>query len=275
MTIHGDADRGRIEAWEGCPPATWQRRWDVPELHLYGAIGSTNDIARARAEDGAPTGTIVLADEQVAGRGRRGRGWIADPGQAILMSCIFRLDGNGTPDTAPLRVGLATATAIENATGLRCQIKWPNDLLADGRKLGGILCESGTAAGKGWLVAGTGINVHQRHDDFPPDIRDHATSVAAAAGFDVDRAELTGRIIAALKDIADIVATPLDPGALATIQERDALHGRAIAVDGRPAGTGHGIAGDGSLLVRDHHGTVRTLRSGTIRIIEPTQTGTP
>lgn len=275
MTTDRTPDHAPVEAWEGCTSATWQRRWGLPELHVYGAIGSTNDIARVRADDGALTGTIILADEQVAGRGRRGRGWVADPGQAILLSCIYRLDGRGTVDAAPLRVGLAAAIAIEGATGLRCRVKWPNDLLVDGRKLGGILCEAGTTAGKGWLVAGIGINVHQQHDDFPADIRDHATSVAAAAGFDVDRAELAGRLVAALLGIADAMATPLDTGALAALQERDALRGHAIAVDGRPAGTAHGFAAHGDLLVRGHDGQIRTVRSGTVRIIDPTETQTP
>lgn len=257
------------ETWEGCATATWQARWQLPELLIYSTIESTNDAARERAEAGAPACAVVLTDHQTAGRGRRGRGWHADPGQALLLSMVYALHGESAPGAAPLRVGLAVARAVEAASGVQCSLKWPNDVLAGGRKIAGVLCEAGTTAGKGWLVAGVGLNVHQRPMDFPAGIRDHATSVAAAAGFAVDRAQLGGHLVAAMTTIADQVGHSLEPETLDQITRRNALAGRRITVNGSDVGCVEGIAPGGGLVVRSHDGSRRTLHTGTIQTLEP------
>ncbi|MEJ2679178.1 MAG: hypothetical protein P8174_08905 [Gemmatimonadota bacterium] len=98
-----------LYAWQGVGVQEWQSRWGVPELHVFRTITSTNDYAARRAHDGAPAGTLVLAEHQSAGRGRRGRAWLAPPGTALLLSMVYRLpaDKGGVPGAAPLRVGLA------------------------------------------------------------------------------------------------------------------------------------------------------------------------
>lgn len=145
-------------------------------LVALGAVGSTNDEARALAVAGAPDRTFVWAREQTAGRGRRGAGWTSPPGN-LYVSAILR------PAVPPARamqlsfvVAVAMAEAIERACGLSLRLKWPNDLLLDGRKTAGILLESSGAGGAlEWLVAGTGVNLASH-----PEALATATNLAAA-----------------------------------------------------------------------------------------------
>jgi BirA family biotin operon repressor/biotin-[acetyl-CoA-carboxylase] ligase len=112
----------------------------MPELLRFRAVHSTMDVLHDLAAEGAEAGTVVVADEQTGGRGSRGRGWRSPPG-GLWLSALYRPGLAAGTELLSLRVGLAVAQAVEAlATGLRVSIKWPNDLLLDGRKLGGILC---------------------------------------------------------------------------------------------------------------------------------------
>jgi BirA family transcriptional regulator, biotin operon repressor / biotin---[acetyl-CoA-carboxylase] ligase len=135
----------------------------TPRLHLR-ATDSTNERARALAAAGAPHGTLVTAGEQRAGRGRQGRTWTAPPGRALLMSLVLR-------DWQPL-LPLAAAVAVADVAGPAAAIKWPNDVLLDGRKVAGILVE--TRAQDGWAVLGIGVNVAVRIADLPGELRERA-----------------------------------------------------------------------------------------------------
>lgn len=256
--------------WEGAPVDHWRRRWGVPALHLYRRAGSTNDIARRLAEAGAPAGTVVLADEQTAGRGRGGRRWYAPPGAALLLSIVLRprlpAGGEAAPGAIPLRVGLAVARAVERVAGVRTVIKWPNDLLIEGRgKLAGILCEGAiTASGKTHVVAGIGINVGQSAGDFPPEVRPLATSLRLVAG-EISRPELAGAIISHVLALTRRAGEPLEPELLEELAERDLLRGRRVAIDGEPRGIACGIAAEGALLVREAEGRVARVYTGTVR----------
>jgi BirA family transcriptional regulator, biotin operon repressor / biotin---[acetyl-CoA-carboxylase] ligase len=166
------------------------------EVHYHDQVESTNDILRELAEQGSPEGTLVIADEQVKGRGRMGRVWIAPPGTSLLMSILFR------PTLAPIEAhrlvmvaGLAAAEASESVAGVRVDVKWPNDLQISGKKLAGILPESVIEGSLlKWVIIGMGMNVNQ---GFPPDdpLAHQATSLAAAVGQPVDRLALLGRIM--------------------------------------------------------------------------------
>jgi BirA family biotin operon repressor/biotin-[acetyl-CoA-carboxylase] ligase len=173
----------------------------APHRH-FRRVDSTNARARELAEAGAPHGTVVTADEQTAGRGRQGRTWIAPPGKALLYSAILRPLGNehhplrplGERHLLPLSVPLAVCEVAEElAPGIECQIKWPNDIWIDGRKLAGILIEArtpgqdsastrrldrgSTQPRDGWAVIGVGLNLTITPDEFPPDLRDTAISI--------------------------------------------------------------------------------------------------
>ena len=134
------------------------------QIHYAPQVGSTNDIAKELAAQGAPEGALVITDEQTEGRGRMGRRWLAPPNTSLLMSLIFRPDL--PPDEANrlvMTVGLAAAEAIEAQTELTVNVKWPNDLLISGAKVAGILAESGLIADQlDYVVVGAGINVNIR-----------------------------------------------------------------------------------------------------------------
>lgn len=258
--------------WEGRSTEEWRALWQIPALHLFERIGSTNDAARRLAESGAESGTVVIAEQQVAGRGRGGRGWVSNPEASLAISIVIRsagpLAGNPAITILPLRVGLAVARAIDGLSGARADIKWPNDVQLDGRKVSGILCEGAFGPDGGYVVAGIGVNVAQRDDQWPPELRCRAVSVHAATGASVWRPALAGAIIAEVLAAIRRGGPRLDSGELAELHDRDALHGRTVRVDGSIVGVACGIAEDGSLCVRDPNGALVTVRSGTVRVAE-------
>ncbi|HET7229855.1 MAG TPA: biotin--[acetyl-CoA-carboxylase] ligase [Longimicrobium sp.] len=256
--------------WEGATAGDLAARWGVPAVHLFSSAGSTNDVARVLAEGGAPAGTVVLADEQTAGRGRGGKGWSSPAGLGVWMSVVLRPALLAAPGLLPILVGLAAADALDAfARPARVAIKWPNDLQLAGRKLAGILCEGSWDAGRpGHVVAGIGINVLHSIDDFPPEVRDTATSLRIAAGWMPPRADVAGAVAGAiLRRVANPPAE-LSGALLDALRGRDALLGRPVRVTGAEAvtGTAMGITPAGALLVRTEAGALRSIRSGTVRL---------
>lgn len=145
------------------------------------SVDSTNLEALRWAEEGAPEGALVVAGQQTRGRGRWGRSWLSEPGSALMFSVILRpalpLGKAGLLTTA---AGIACAEAIEDLTGLGARLKWPNDVLVEGRKLAGILVESKVSGGRfDVCVVGMGVNLHWRERDIPDEIRTRATSLRA------------------------------------------------------------------------------------------------
>lgn len=260
------------ERWEGATAAELARRWGLPAVHLFSRAGSTNDVARALAEAGAPAGTAVLADEQTAGRGRGGKGWSSPPGLGVWLSVVLRPESLAAPGLLPILVGLAAADALDPLVRpARVAIKWPNDLHLAGRKLAGILCEgSWDGARPGYVVAGIGINVLHSIDDFPTELRGTATSLRITAGWSPPRADVAGAVAGAL--LRRLAQPPAELGGalLEALRARDALLGRPVRVTGAEAfaGTAMGITPAGALLVRTEAGALRTVRSGTVRLAE-------
>ena len=148
------------------PPFGW------PHRHLR-VTGSTNERARELAIQGAPAGTVVTAEEQTSGRGRRGRTWAAPPGKALLYSAILRPLGTEHA-LLPLAVPLAVCEAVEAMASLECLVKWPNDVWIEERKVAGVLLE---ARPPDWAVIGIGLNLAVEPAEFPSDLRWPATSV--------------------------------------------------------------------------------------------------
>ena len=219
----------------------------LPRLHLR-ATTSTNDRARSLAAAGAPHGTIVTAGEQSAGRGRQGRTWAAPPGRALLLSLLLR----SYDPLLPLRAGLAVADLAGDAA----RVKWPNDVLVDGRKLAGVLVEA--RPDDGWAVLGIGVNVAIELEELPPEVG----ARAATLGRPPEALEAT------LGELLDHLARRLaEPPAdcLAALRARDALRDRPIRWTGGE-GTGAGIDDSGALLVRLADGSVRTLEAGEVHL---------
>ncbi len=151
--------------------------WGYPRRWLA-ETGSTNDAAREWALAGAPAGAVVTANRQTRGRGRRARSWKSPPGAGLYASFILRPDWPAVraPDLAIL-TGMAAFQALEKAGVRNLRVKWPNDLLAGGRKIGGVLVEPRLAAGRiEFAVAGIGLNAGQAPGDFSPELQDAATS---------------------------------------------------------------------------------------------------
>ena len=279
----------RLDAWEGRPIEEWRRHWRIPAVAAFAEAGSTNDIARSLAEQGAPAGQLVMTEHQTAGRGRMRRLWTDSPGRSLLLSFILRPAPvqHAAPGTAPLRVGLAIAAALHDAAGIEARIKWPNDVVVDGRKMAGILCEATSAGGETVIIAGIGINVLQRAEDWPDELRDHAVSVTQVAGsMTQGRAAVLSAVVAAMRPLFFRPMTPLDDAELLAFRRLDALHSRDVSVTGAAGGVSAssglsagqaddarapvrgivtGIAPDGALLL-DADGHMQRIATGTVRV---------
>ncbi len=263
----------RAARWEGVEVGSLAASWDVPEVHAYACVGSTNDLARSLAEEGCATGTCVIADEQTAGRGRAERRWSSPAGLGVWMSLVLRPLGLRDPGVLPLVVGVAVARALDAfARPAVPQIKWPNDVLLAGRKVGGILCEgSWDGNSPRFVVVGIGLNVLHSPEDFPDGIRDLATSLRIASGWAPPREEIAGAVARAVMEAGR--EPVLDSSLLEELARRDSLRGREVIVrepSGRELhGTAAGVAPDGSLLLRTPAGVLRHIRTGSVRRIVP------
>lgn len=233
-------------------------------LTLREQTASTNDVARRIAAEGAPHGATVVADTQTAGRGRAGRRWHSPPGSNLYLSSVLRL---ALPPEAiaplALAVGLAVARASDELVGTgRAAVKWPNDVYLGERKLAGVLVEATTRAGGDTvLIAGVGVNVNAR--DFPDDFAVPATSLALAAGRDVDRNEAAAVLLHHLGDVVAAYAAAGVTSVVADLRERDFLHSRRVRVEG-VVGEANGIDDAGRLVVRDDHGIHHFVLSGDV-----------
>ncbi len=169
--------------------------WAGQELFCFDEIDSTNTKAKELAEQGYPSGTLVVADRQIAGRGRRGRSWDSPAGIGIFMTLLLKPDIN--PNNASmltLVTALATAQAISDVTGAEAKIKWPNDIVINGKKVCGILTEMSAQFDYiNHIVIGIGINVH--NESFPEEIQETASSLLLESGKRIHRADLIARFL--------------------------------------------------------------------------------
>lgn len=171
------------------------------DMHIHDEVLSTNTMALALVDSGANHGTIVLAEQQTAGRGRWGRSWFSPPKKNLYCSVILKeVYPKDRLSWIPLITGLAITQAIEELANLRPSLKWPNDILVGDRKLGGVLCES-TPQGtrRRAIVVGFGINVNSRIEEFPEDLHLSSTTLAAETGRLYDRNHLAARILSNLE----------------------------------------------------------------------------
>jgi BirA family biotin operon repressor/biotin-[acetyl-CoA-carboxylase] ligase len=242
------------------------------ELCCYEQIGSTNDRAKELAEEGAEHGTVVVAESQTAGRGRRGRAWVSPPGRNLYFSVVLR------PELRPaeaseltLVASLAVCDALRHA-GVDAGIKWPNDLLASGKKIAGILTELAAEPDRvHWVVVGVGVNVNARVEDFPEELRSEATSVLLERGTPAPRALFTAACLTALEGWVDRHADEGFEAVRAAWRERSVTLGREVLVrmDGRELrGVAEDIDEQGALVVRGPGGPERVL-AGDVVLLRP------
>jgi BirA family biotin operon repressor/biotin-[acetyl-CoA-carboxylase] ligase len=230
----------------------------APAVLRLGSVTSTQDVALDLAARGAPDRSVVVADHQTAGRGRRGRTWEAEPGASLLVSIVVRTP---LPLAARPRLSfaaaLAVADALRDAAGLAPRLRWPNDVLVGGQKIAGILLE---AREGGVVVVGIGVNVRQRA--FPPGLRERATSVALAGGRDAPADLLLAALLAAFDRWRDRLEGGDFAGLRAAWLARADTIGREVRVEGR-AGVAVGLDEDGALLVREG-GAVHRVTAGAL-----------
>ena len=229
-----------------------------PRVH-HRCTDSTNERGKELAAAGAPHGTVVTADEQTAGRGRQGRTWTAAPGDALLVSLVLR-DLEERHALLPLAAAVAVSAACEATAGVRCAIKWPNDVWIERRKVSGILIEGRPQ--EGWAVLGVGINVATRR--FPPELDEIATSLELSAAGDVpSREEVLEAFLAAFEHLLGSASDTV----LSAWRERDALLGAEVAWDGG-LGTAAGITDAGALRVETASG-IAELDAGEVHLKRP------
>lgn len=231
-------------------------------VEVYDVVTSTNDFVLERAAQGAGAGLAVLGEHQTAGRGRRGRSFDSRPGLGVWSTTLLpEPQDRSTAPRLSLLVAIAVARAVEECTGLRPGVKWPNDVRLRGKKICGVLVEGRTAGKRLPLVAGVGLNVHHAPADFPPELRSVASSLQEEAGRSVSRGEVFARLLSHLEELLERDrAGEVD---LAEIYAPyDDLCGRPIEIDGtqgRREGTARGVSADGALLLE-------TPSCGTVEI---------
>ncbi len=249
---------------ESCP---WQ-----DSLLWFDTIDSTNTAAKKLAQQGAPQGTVLIADHQTGGRGRRGRSFHSPAGSGIYMSVILR------PGCSPSRLmhltcaaAVAMCDAVEEAAGFRPGIKWTNDLVFGKRKLGGILTELGlTPQGSvDYAIIGIGINCCQSEADFPEEIRGIAGSLSSVAGTAVSRAKVAAAMVESLHDMSKKLLTGKED--MLNRYRRDCITiGKEISLVRADGSVRHGTTLDideaGALIVRFSDSSIETVNSGEVSV---------
>jgi BirA family transcriptional regulator, biotin operon repressor / biotin---[acetyl-CoA-carboxylase] ligase len=218
----------------------------TPRVH-FRMVDSTNERARELAQRGAPHGTLVTAAEQSVGRGRQGRTWSAPAGRSLLCSIVVR----DPPRLLPLAAGVAVADVV----GDGARVKWPNDVLLDGRKVAGILVEGRPQ--EGWAVVGVGLNVAVRELDLPPELRQRAGTLGRSP-------EDIEPVLGELLERLDVWIAASPDAVLEAVRARDALLGKPVRWAGG-RGEGAGIDGEGRLVVATASGPV-ALEAGEVHL---------
>jgi len=236
----------RAETYDGEGVDALARRLALPQVVAFDAIPSTMDIASELAADGAPAGTLVIANQQVRGRGRGGRSWTSRSGAGVWCTMLERVTATGGLEVLSLRVGLRVARALDPLAPAAVGLKWPNDLYLQGGKLGGILVETRWRGSRPeWTAIGLGINV-----------REAVHPGASSLGPDVARLAVLDAVVPAIRAAA-AAAGRLTARELAEFAARDVAAGRTCRepVDGVVAG----VDEDGALRVETGSGTRRFL----------------
>lgn len=244
--------------------------WAGRELRFWESIGSTNVQAKLEAENGAPHGTLIVADMQTAGRGRRGRNWDSPAGTNIYFTLLLR------PQLPPQKASMLTlvmATAVARAirleTGLEAGIKWPNDIVLHGKKVCGILTEMSAEPDYiHYVVIGTGINVGEQ--EFPPELSDKAASLNVELGGRVDRSALTARVMECFEEDYEVFTATEDLSGLSEQYQKLLvnLDEQVCVLDpkGEYRGIARGITPSGELLVECPDGKIKEVYAGEVSV---------
>ncbi len=261
----------RVKTWFGVSAGALQARWSREQVFLYGEVDSTNTVARDLVAEGAAPGTIVLSRGQSAGRGRGARTFHSPRDGGVYLTMIFKPEGVWTASPVTVLAGLGVATELERACpGLRPGLKWPNDLMARDRKLGGILAETvGGPDGSDRLVIGVGINLTT--EELPEELAGRVVGVGECCD-DVEPADVADAVVRGLERWLRAPPEALSETMLSELDRLDRLKNRRLAlteVEGAPiVGRAAGLAPDGALLFRPDRGPLRRVMAGSVEILE-------
>lgn len=237
-------------------------------VHHFSTIHSTNTHGVEEAHRGAEAGTVYIADEQTAGRGRGGHTWHSKIGDGLYLSALLRPRLSSQESLKiSLAAGIAAQTAIEIVTGVRIDIRWPNDLMLNGRKLGGILTESSLANDGTLRFAVTGIGINLNQSAMPPEIENISTSLRIATGKEFSREDLAVQLLRAFSE--EIQLLEQDQEAILSTFERASTwaFGKCVTVaeEGGYTGITDGLSATGLLRILCDDGTIREVRHGGVR----------
>jgi BirA family biotin operon repressor/biotin-[acetyl-CoA-carboxylase] ligase len=229
-------------------------------LYLHQELSSTNSEALALAQAGAAHGTVVVAESQSAGKGRRARAWHSPPGANIYCSIVVRVIAQERAlaewlSWVPLTSALAVAEAVKVVASISLSLKWPNDLLLDDRKVGGILCESSHVSAKAPIVViGIGLNVNMPHESFPEELRPIATSLFEVSRRPIDRNRLVAHLLFELEQGLDELRAHGSERLRQVYTARCQTLGKPVRAllggDQELLGTAESISPDGALQLR-------------------------
>ncbi len=243
-------------------------------IYYHEQTGSTNDDARRLAEAGAPSGALVVAASQTAGRGRGGRAWRSAPGASLALSVILRPEAvpANPPGGFTMLGGVAAAEAIEAVTGLPAELKWPNDVLLRRRKVCGVLAETAWIGDRlAYAVLGIGVNVRRGSEPAPEAALFPATSLEAEAGRTIRRLDVLVELVHRLEAWANPLSRPLSRATslIAAWEARLAFQGEPVWVDtpqGRLEGLVAGVTPEGGLLLRLPDGATTRVMTGDVHL---------
>ena len=238
-------------------------------IQSYDQVGSTNDLALQCGIDGAEEGTLILAESQTQGRGRHGRKWLAPPGSSILASVILRHRLRADQVGLPNLIGaVSIATAIDELTDLSARMKWPNDVLIQGKKVSGVLTElEYDRHRQPFFVMGFGINVNTTRTDLPEELRVSATSLQIESGREISRVVLLQAILHRLEENYLHLKYDDTESIIATVNRLSHHFGDWIQIstaDGVFCGATETIDQDGGLLLKDLNGNQRKFLVGEV-----------
>jgi BirA family transcriptional regulator, biotin operon repressor / biotin---[acetyl-CoA-carboxylase] ligase len=248
-------------------------------VYIFGTVDSTNRTLARLADRGAAEGTVVLAEAQRAGRGRHGSAWFSPEAANLYVSVLFhpRIPPRELPLFAPIAsLALAEAAWLQ---GVPARIKWPNDVVVDNRKLGGVLVEAPVISDRlAYVILGIGVNLNVERHELAAGLgrlAEQAVSLQEIVGHDVDRNAFAAELLNRLEKWHHTFLERGPAAVLAAWQARDVLKGRRL--EARTAsevweGRCHGIQADGSLSVEDDAGQIRHLVAGAVRVVEPSGT---
>jgi BirA family biotin operon repressor/biotin-[acetyl-CoA-carboxylase] ligase len=234
------------------------------QIHRLDSVASTMQVAIELAEQGCESGTVVVAKEQTAGQGRFGRTWHSEAGAGLYMSQVLRL--KMCPDSLPLvtlALGLATAEALTQVASVAPDLRWPNDVLLDGKKCAGILVQ----LVDGVLITGIGVNVN--HTSFPHELAALATSLRQATGREHDADTLLDTMVSSIDDhVQRLMVNGRDPVLRAFSQASSYVRGRRVVVEQNGTdltGITDGLDPQGFLILREDSGRRTLILAGGVR----------